>query len=234
MAKISDLGHSCFQLEIGGKTIITDPFIKENPLSKNIDFGSLQADYILVSHGHGDHTGDLVELAKQTGALVIANFEITTWVQRQGHDNVHPLNTGGSIHLDFGRVKMVRAEHSSSFADGTYAGNAGGFVIEASDCCIYFAGDTALTHDMKLIADEFDLDLAMLPIGDNFTMGIEDAVRAANWVKCRHVVGMHYDTFGYIEINHEEAQSTFQGAGIHLDLLATGESITIGESASGN
>jgi len=227
MAKILDLGHSCFQLEIEGKKIITDPFIKENPLAASVDFKSLQADYILVSHGHGDHTADLVELAKQTNALVVANFEITSWVQKQGYQHVHPMNTGGSVELDFGTVKMVRAEHSSSFADGTYAGNPGGFVIQTTDACIYFAGDTAVTYDMKFIAEEFDLDLAILPIGDNFTMGIEDAVKAAQLVSCKKVLGMHYDTFGYIEIDHDEAFSTFNSAGIHLELLKVNESMEV-------
>jgi L-ascorbate metabolism protein UlaG (beta-lactamase superfamily) len=202
MAKILDLGHSCFQLEIAGKKFITDPFLRGNPLAKDIDFSTLEADYILVSHGHEDHIADLMELARQTKALVIANFEITTWVQNQGYDHVHGMNSGGSLRTEFGRIKVVRAEHSSSFPDGSYAGCPNGFVIEAEQACIYFAGDTALSYDQKLIGEEFDLDLAMLPIGDTFTMGVQDAIRAAGFVKCKTVVGMHYDTFAPIEIDH--------------------------------
>jgi L-ascorbate metabolism protein UlaG (beta-lactamase superfamily) len=230
MAKILDLGHSCFQLTIKGKKIITDPFIKSNNLAKNIDFNALEADYILVSHGHADHTADLLELAKQTEALVIANFEITAWVQKQGYQHVHPMNIGGNYQAEFGRVKMVRAEHSSSFEDGSYAGNPGGFVIDSDDATIYFAGDTALTYDHKLIGEEFDLDLAILPIGDNFTMGIADAATTASWVACRRVVGMHYDTFGYIVIDHDEARECFSKAGMELHLLGAGNSIEVHKS----
>lgn len=227
MANILDLGHSCFLLEIAGKKILADPFLRDNPLASGIDIESIEADYILVSHGHADHIADLIEMANQTQALVIANYEITTWVQKQGYNHVFGMNSGGSFATDFGRIKVVRAEHSSSFADGSYAGNPNGFVIESEDACIYFAGDTALTYDMKLIGEEFELDLAILPIGDTFTMGIHDAVKAAGFVGCNKVVGMHYDSFPPLKINHEKAHAAFKNAGIELHLLGAGNTLKL-------
>lgn len=227
MAKISYLGHSTFQIETGGKTIITDPFIRPNEKASSIDFESLKADYIIVSHGHNDHTADLLDLANQTGALVICSWEIYAWLGEHGYDNVHPMNIGGNRQYDFGRLKMVVAIHSSSFGDGRYAGSATGFVIENDDVCLYFAGDTALTYDMKLIADEFDLDVALLPIGDNFTMGPEDAARAAEFVQCKKVIGMHFDTFGWIEIDHTKSHVPFAERGVELILPEINETLTI-------
>lgn len=230
MAKILDLGHSCFQMEIGSKKIITDPFIHDNPLSKDVNFELLEADIILVSHGHADHTADLLELAKQTNALVISNFEITTWLQNKGYANVHGMNMGGSFQTSFGRIKLVRADHSSSFADGTYAGNPLGFVIDSHEACIYFAGDTSLFYDMKLIEEEFNVDLAILPLGDTFTMGIDDAAKCAEWLKCEEVVGMHYDSFELITIDHAHAEKTFEDKNIKLHLLGVGNTLKINKA----
>lgn len=227
MAKIWYLGHSCLRVEIGGKSIITDPFVNPNPLAKNVDLNTLEADYILVSHGHEDHIADLIALAKQTGALVITNFEIYNWLLKNGVENAHPMNHGGSHSFDGIKVKMVNAIHTSSFPDGTYAGNPAGFVIWSEDKQIYFAGDTALTYDMKLIGEEFDLDLAILPIGDNFTMGYEDAAKAADFVQCKKVLGMHYDTFDPIVIDHDAARSHFSNKGILLELLGIGNNIEV-------
>ncbi len=210
MAKIWYLGHSCFHLEIDGIHVVTDPFITGNPLAKDIKLTDIQADIIVVTHGHGDHIGDLVELAKQTGAEVITNFEITQWLANQGHEHSRPMNHGGSYTSQGISFKMVNAAHSSSFPDGSYAGNPGGFVISGKTDCIYYAGDTGLTLDMKLIKDEFDLTFAMLPIGDNFTMGSKDAARAAEFCGASKVLGMHYDTFGFIEIDHNEAKMEFE------------------------
>jgi L-ascorbate metabolism protein UlaG (beta-lactamase superfamily) len=224
---ITYYGHSCFGLEYNGKHILFDPFISPNPLAEDIDLKKIPADYMLISHGHDDHIADAVAIAKRTGAKVISNFEITTWLNKQGVENTHPLNHGGNHRLDIGRLKYVNAVHSSSLGDGTYMGNPGGFVLEFGDTCLYYAGDTALTMDMQLIAREFDVDHAFLPIGDNFTMGVDDAIVAAEFVKCKSVIGMHYNTFPYIAINTEEAVSKFESAGLNLTVMKIGETIEL-------
>lgn len=231
MAIISYLGHSSFQIVSNGKKIITDPFIRPNDLASDIVFEDLEADYILVSHGHEDHTADLLDLANQTGAVVLCAFEVHTWLNEHGYSNSHPMNIGGSVIMEgIGRVKMVVAKHSSSLANREYMGSATGFVVENEEDCFYFAGDTALTYDMKLIADEFDLDFAFLPIGDNFTMGAKDASRAAEFVNCRKVIGMHYDTFGYIKIDHNAVRLPFEEKGAELVLPEIGNTIEISGS----
>lgn len=230
MATISYLGHSSFQIITKGITIITDPFIRNNDLAASIEFEKLTADYIFVSHGHDDHTEDLLDLARQTGAKVVCAFEIYTWLNEMDYPNTHPLNHGGSVLLDAGRVKMVPAVHSSSFGTGRYTGSAGGFVVENDEDCFYFAGDTALTYDMKLIADDFDLDFAFLPIGDNFTMGPKDAARAEEFVNCRRIIGMHFDTFGFIKLDHQAAGIPFAERGAELIIPEIGKTFNIGKS----
>ena len=226
--KITYYGQSCFLIETKGKTILLDPFISDNPLAKDIDVNSIAADYIALSHGHFDHTSDAVAIAKRTGAKVIAAYEIHTWAQNEGITNTHPMNPGGKWVFDFGTILCVTAVHSSSFPDGSYAGNPMGFVIWNEEGCIYFAGDTALTMDMKLIPMLCPaLDLAILPIGDNFTMGIDAAVLASDFVACPKVLGCHYDTFGFIEIDHNKAQKAFEDAGKELILLDIGKNIQI-------
>lgn len=223
--KITYYGQSCFCIEIGNKKIITDPFIRPNELAKDIDFESLEADYILVSHGHGDHIGDLIDLIKQTGAKVITSFEIFNWLAGQGIDNVHPMGIGGKWKFDFGTVMCVVAQHSSSFPDGSYAGAPMGFVVWNEEGAFYFAGDTALTLDMKLIPMLCPkLDFAILPIGDNFTMDTTQAVLASDFIECDKIVGCHYDTFGFIKIDHEESKKAFSAKGKILILLPIGES----------
>ena len=225
--KLTYFGHSCFSVEVGGKTLLFDPFIKPNELAKDVAFDQIKADYILITHGHFDHIADAVELARQTGAKVITNFEIYTWLGQQGIEKAHPMNHGGAFTFDFGRVKYVAAVHSSLLPDGTNGGNAGGFVIESKEGSFYFAGDTALTYDMKLIAEEFQLRFAVLPIGDNFTMGVKDAIRAAKFVACTQIVGMHYDTFPPIKMDHSAAQKAFSEAGLHLHLVPIGKSVEL-------
>src|SRR5690554_2956946 len=197
MTEITYYGHSTFLLAIGGKKILFDPFITPNEKAKDIEISSIAADYILVSHGHGDHVADVATIAKKNNATLVANFEVASWFEEKGI-NVHPMNHGGSKVFEFGKVKFVNAIHSSTLPDGTPGGNPGGFVVQADDQTFYFAGDTALTYDMKLIAAEFAVDFAFLPIGDNFTMGIEDAIKAAGFVGTQKIIGMHYDTFPYI------------------------------------
>ena len=225
--QLTYLGHSCFMLQTAGKTIIFDPFIKHNPLAASISFESLQADYILVSHGHEDHTADLIALAQQTGAKVVANWEIHAWLNKKGVANTHPMNIGGKWTFDFGSVQMVFAAHSSSMPDGTYGGTAAGFVIQSEGKTIYYSGDTALTTDMKIIASKYTLDAALFPIGDNFTMNFEDACEAASWVNCKHIIAMHFDTFGFIKVNHEQAQAHFIANSKTLTIPTIGGTITI-------
>jgi len=226
--RVTYYGHSCFGLEAKGKHILLDPFISPNELSKGkVSAEDVPADYMLITHGHEDHVADAVAIAKRTGAQVISSFEITTWLNGKGIENTHPMNIGGSVVLPFGKIKYVTAIHSSVLPDGTYGGNPGGFVINFGDLCIYYAGDTALTLDMQLIDREFDIDHAFLPIGDNFTMGVDDAIVAAQFVKCKSVIGMHYDTFPYIKIDHEEAKAKFEDAGANLTLMKIGETIEL-------
>jgi L-ascorbate metabolism protein UlaG (beta-lactamase superfamily) len=221
--KITFYGHASFQIETGGKTLLFDPFISPNSLAATIDINTLKPDYILLSHGHGDHMADLEAIQKNSGAQVICIADIAGWLNNKGITNVHAMNFGGGFNFDFGRVKMVYALHSSSMPDGAYGGNPAGFVIYSEGKKVYFAGDTALTLDMKLLADE-NLDLAILPIGDNYTMGVDDAIKACGFINCKNVIGMHYDTFPVIKIDKEEAKKKFADAGINLKLLDIGES----------
>ena len=221
--KVTYYGHACFSAAVGGKNLLFDPFITQNPLAKSVDVKKIEADYILVSHGHDDHLADVVEIAKRTGATVIANFEVGEWLAKKGAKKVHAMNPGGDFDFNFGRVKMVSAIHSSSMPDGTYGGSPGGIVVESGDGNFYFSGDTALTYDMKLIGEAMKLKFAALCIGGNFTMGADDAVRAAEFVKCNEILGVHYDTFPQIKIDHAAAQQKFKASGRTLRLLQVGE-----------
>ncbi len=223
--EITYYGHSCFSVNVSGKTLLFDPFITENPLATSIDKKKIKADYILLSHGHGDHTGNAIELAEQTGATVIAAYELTTWLNKNGITKTHAMNTGGHWIFDFGKVKCVNAVHSSSLPDGTYAGNPLGFLIEAPAGNFYYAGDTALHYDMKLIGDFKKIDFAFLPLGNNYTMGVDNAVIASDFIKCDHIIGMHYDSFETIKIDHADAKKKFELAGKELTLMKIGETL---------
>jgi L-ascorbate metabolism protein UlaG (beta-lactamase superfamily) len=216
-------GHACFAVEIKGKVLLFDPFITPNELAKSIDVNKVAADYILISHGHSDHMADAVSIAKRTGAMVIANFEVATWCGKQGVKNVHPVNHGGAVKLDVGSAKFVNAIHSSSLPDGTYGGNPGGFVVESSEGNFYYSGDTALTMDMKLIGESTKLKWAALCVGDNFTMGADDAIKVADFVHCDQVLGLHFDTFPPIKIDHQATIEKFAAKGKKLYLLKPGE-----------
>lgn len=221
-------GHSCFAVDAAGKRLLFDPFITPNELAKDVDVDAIAADYILISHGHFDHIADAVRVALRTGAKVIANYEVAQWLGKQGLESVHAMNPGGGFDFDFGRVKSVNAIHSSGLPDGSYGGQPGGYVVTTKDgVSFYFAGDTALTLDMKLIAEEFALKFAVLPIGDNFTMGAADAAKAAGFVGVEDVVGVHYDTFPPIRIDREAARAEFAKIGRHLHLPAIGETIAL-------
>lgn len=225
--KITFYGQNTLALKIGDINVIVDPFVTGNDLAKDkVDIMDLKADYILLTHAHQDHTLDAEAIAKNTGAVIVSNYEIANHYEAKGFE-VHPMNHGGSWDFEFGKVKYVNAIHTSSFPDGSYGGQPGGFVIEGEHKNIYIAGDTALTMDMKLIPMQTDLDLAVLPIGDNFTMGVDDAIVASDFIECDKILGCHYDTFGYIEIDHEEAKRKFYEKGKDLMLLEIGESIEL-------
>lgn len=221
--KLTYYGHSCFSVVIGGKNLLFDPFITYNELANNIvDVDSLPADFILVSHGHQDHIADCVRIATRTGAKVIGAWEVHEWLQKQGVSNTHPMNTGGKWNFGAFTVKCVVAQHSSGLPDGTYGGNPMGFIVTSAEGNFYYSGDTALTMDMQLIPRWAKLNFAVLPIGDNFTMDAVDAAACAEMIQCKTIVGVHYDTFGFIKIDHAAATKVFRNAGAELKLVPIG------------
>ncbi len=224
--KYTYYGQSCFLLETSKAKLLFDPFITGNPLAASIDVNSIEADYILLSHGHSDHIGDAVSIAKRTNAKVICMPEINAWLEKQGVTNVHEMNYG-KYKFDFGSVRMVWATHSSSLPDGSYGGNPAGFVIDADDMQIYYAGDTGLTLEMKLISELYQLEYAILPIGGNYTMDPADAAIAADYVKCNTVIGVHYDSFPVITIDKNFALESFKRAQKKLLLPRIGETIDL-------
>ena len=221
---ITFYGHSSFLLNINGASIMFDPFISGNALAKSIDVTSIKTDYVLLSHGHQDHILDALTIAKNNEATIVSNFEIVSWYGKQGYEKAQPLNHGGSWKFDFGSVKYVNAVHTSSLPDGSYGGNPGGFIITAGGKQVYFAGDTALTMDMELLGRYNNIDVAILPIGDCFTMGVDDAVIAADMIKCDTIIGMHFDTFPLIEVKDKDAaKKAFADAGKNLTIMEIGE-----------
>lgn len=224
--KLTYYGHSCLGVEVAGKTLVFDPFITPNGLAKHIDVAKIPADYVLVTHAHFDHLADAAAIAKRCGATIVANYEICEWFGKQGVAKTHGMNHGGTWRFEFGRVKLVNAIHSSGLPDGSYGGNPGGFVVETPEGNFYHSGDTALTLDLKLIGESTKLNFAALCVGDNFTMGVDDAVRAAEFIRCDQIVGIHYDTFPPIEINRAEAVEKFRAAGKQLHLVPIGQSVS--------
>lgn len=224
--KYTYYGQSCFLLETSSANLLFDPFISGNALAKDIDIEKIEADYILLSHGHGDHVADTATIAKRTGAKVICTPEVHAWLQQQGVINVHEMNYG-KYKFDFGTVRMVWAIHSSSMPDGSYGGNPAGFVLDVDGQQIYYAGDTGLTVEMKLLSELYKLEYAILPIGGNYTMDAHDAVIAASYVNCTKVIGVHYNTFPAISIDKDLAAETFKRAHKTLLLPAIGETIVL-------
>ncbi|MFV0531209.1 MAG: metal-dependent hydrolase [Flavobacteriales bacterium] len=224
--KITYYGHACFGIELNNTTIIIDPFITGNPLAENIDVNTLKTDYILVTHAHQDHILDVETIAKNNSALIVSNYEIYLHFTNLGL-KAHPLNHGGTFRTDDFSAKFTAAVHTSSFPDGSYGGEPGGFLLTTKDHSVYIAGDTALTHDMKLIPLWTRLDLAILPIGDNFTMGYQDTVIASDFIECNKIIGCHYDTFPPIKISKQEAQKAFKEKGKELILLDIGDSYSM-------
>ena len=225
--KFTYYGHSCFLIESGDKKFLFDPFIRGNELARGVvDIDDIEADYILASHGHGDHVADLVEIAKRTGAKVLGAYEVTEWAQKNGVENVHPLNFGSTT-FDFGKMHFLPAWHSSTLPDGTPGGTPGGFLMHDTEKKFYYSGDTCLMMDMQLIPYYAKIDFAILPIGGNFTMEADDAITAANFMKCDKVIAVHFDTFGYIKIDHEAVKAKFRAAGKELVLPGIGETIVL-------
>jgi len=225
--KFTYYGHSCFAVEIKGKKLLFDPFITPNELAKNVDINSIEADYILLSHAHGDHVMDAEAIARATGATIVAAYEVAMWYAKKGITNYRPMNLGGKSQFDFGTVKCVNAVHSSSLPDDSYGGNPMGFIITSDEINFYYSGDTALTLDMQLVPTFAEIDLAVLCIGDSLTMGYEDALQAALMVQTNLVIGVHYDTFPNIKIDHQKAIDHFKNHDVDLKLLAIGETIEL-------
>ncbi len=219
-------GHACFLVNTGDTKILFDPYISPNPQAKDIDMSSISADYIFVSHGHEDHVADLLSLAKQTQATVVSNAEIITWLSKQGYEKVHPMNFG-TRNFDFGTVHFVPAAHSSSLPDGSYGGNPGGFIFKTKSGNFYYTGDTSLTAEFTMIPYYGPLDVAIMPVGGNFTMNPAEALIASDIIKCDHIVGVHFDTFGYIVIDKEQAIAQFKTAGKTLRLPEIGSTISL-------
>jgi L-ascorbate metabolism protein UlaG (beta-lactamase superfamily) len=215
-------GHSCFSVRAGGRTLLFDPFITPNELASAINVDQIQADYIFASHGHFDHITDLIRIAGRTGAKVLGNWELYEWFKKNGLENAHPINPGGEFTFDFGTVKCFVAQHSSSLPDGSYGGVACGFAFHTADGNFYYSGDTGLTLDMQLIPEWTPLDIAVLPVGGGLIMGVGDAIKAARLVGVKKIVGVHYDTFGFIKIDHANAVESFKEASLTLHLLEIG------------
>jgi len=211
---------------MGNINLIVDPFVSPNPLAEKIDLSSIKADYILITHGHQDHVYDVEQIAQNTKAKIISNYEIVEYFKAKGIEG-YGLNLGGKRTFDFGHLKYVNAIHSSVLPDGTYGGNPGGFVIWNDDIKFYIAGDTALTLDMQLIPMTCPaLDFAILPIGDNFTMGVADAIVASDFIQCDRIIAAHYNTFPDISIDEKQAKESFKREDKQLVIMGIGESLS--------
>lgn len=224
MPKVTFLGHSAFQIEGGGATILIDPFLTDNP-NAAVSADAVSCEYIVLTHAHADHVGDTVAIAKRTGATVIANFEIAGRAEKEGL-GTHPMHIGGAHEFPFGRVKLTIAHHGSSFVDGAYGGNPAGVTLTIEGKKIHHAGDTALTHDMSFVGEE-GIDLAMVPIGDNFTMGVEDAVRSLDFLRPKAVVPIHYDTWPIIEADAAAFAAGAKAKGVTCHVLEPGQHLEL-------
>lgn len=225
--EVTYYGHSCFSVSAAGKSLLFDPFISRNDLAKHINIDNIHPDYIFVSHGHYDHMLDVVAIARRTGAMVLAGWELYSYFSKEGITNAMPINPGGRYTFEFGTVKAFSAQHSSSLEDGTYAGMAAGFAFKTRDGNFYYSGDTALTLDMELVAKWAKLDFAIFPIGGGLTMDAEDAIKAAALVQVKDVIGVHYDTFPFIAIDKTSTLAAFKKAGVNMHLPEIGTSVTM-------
>ncbi len=230
MMKLTFHGHSCVQVETGGHNLIIDPFLTGNPAAK-VKASDIQPDYVLLTHGHNDHISDAFELAKANDALLIAPNELAVYAGWQGC-RAHPMGIGGARSFEFGRVKLTQAFHSSGYElhdtqQIVYMGMPAGLLLTIDGLTIYHAGDTSLFGDMKLIGEMNDIDLAFLPIGDNFTMGPEDALIAAKWIRAKRIVPVHYDTFPLIAQDGHAFVRALAEEGIEGIALEPGESLEL-------
>lgn len=226
--KATFLGHAAVSLSDGETSILIDPFLTGNPQAK-ISADEVEANYIVLTHGHGDHVGDTVAIAERTGATCIATYELALWLQSKGCD-VHPMGIGGAHDFPFGSVRYTVAHHSGGVGElgDRYVGNPGGVIIDFGGKLVHHAGDTALTYDMKLIAERFAIDLAFLPIGSNFTMDIDDAVKATGFIRPRKVVPVHYNTWPPIEADPQDfAAKVSERTATEPVILAPMESVEI-------
>lgn len=223
--KLTYWGHSCFLVETGTHVLLIDPFLTGNPKAP-VQASQVRCDFILISHGHNDHLGDAVEIARRLNATVISNHEIATYCSQQGVRS-HGMNIGGGYNFAFGRVKMMPAWHGSALetdAGFLYMGNPMGLLIMAGGKTIYHAGDTGLFGDMKLIGEMHTLDVALLPIGDNYTMGIDDAVKAVEFLRPRVAIPMHYNTFDVIACDPQVFAKKCHAIGAKVEVVEVGRS----------
>ena len=225
MLKLTYHGHSCFELEGDGHRIIVDPFINGNAHAK-VKPSQIKVEAVLVSHGHGDHVGDAVEIAKSNGCPVISNYEIALWMEKKGVQT-HPMHIGGSHDFAWGRLKLTPAVHGSALPDGSYGGYPAGFLIWMGGKCVYYSGDTGITSDMSLYGKLHPINLALLPIGGNFTMDASDAVEAASMLQAKQAMPIHYKTFPIIEAEPKEFLDRLVEKGIVPRVCAPGETIEV-------
>ncbi|HSM25232.1 MAG TPA: metal-dependent hydrolase [Anaerolineaceae bacterium] len=220
-------GHATHGLETSGYKLIIDPFFSGNPAA-SIKAEQVQADYILITHGHGDHIGDTISIAQRTNAEVISNFEIINWLEKKGVKKLHAQHLGGGFQYPFGYLKLTLALHGSALPDGSYGGNPAGFLLTTNDGMkIYFAGDTGLFGDMQLIGEE-GIDLAILPIGDNYTMGPQDALRAVHKIQPKHVIPVHFNTWDLISQDGDDwAEMVKSEIACQVHVLKPGDSFTL-------
>ncbi len=223
MAKLTYFSHSAWKIETNEYTILIDPFLDDNPTSP-VKSKDVKADFIIITHAHGDHIGDAIPIAKANNATIISNFEIANWCGEQGV-TAHPMHIGGSKEFPFGKVKLTQAFHGSSFPDGSYGGMPTGVLITIQNKTIYHSGDTGLFGDMKLIGESMPIDIALIPIGDNFTMGLDDAVKAVEFLRPKMVIPMHYKTFDVINVDPDEFVSRVKMTGVEAKVLDYGSSI---------
>jgi L-ascorbate metabolism protein UlaG (beta-lactamase superfamily) len=223
MAKLTYFSHSAWKIETGNHTILIDPFLNDNPNSP-VKANEVKADFIIVTHGHGDHVGDSVEIAKANNSTVITNFEIANWLGEKGV-NAHPMHIGGAREFPFGKVKLTQAFHGSALPDGSYGGMPAGVLITVEGKTLYHTGDTGLFGDMKLIAEMNPLQVALIPIGDNFTMGLDDALKAVEFLKPIMAIPMHYKTFDVIDADPNEFAKRVTAMGVKAQVLDYGGTI---------
>jgi L-ascorbate metabolism protein UlaG (beta-lactamase superfamily) len=223
MAKLTYFSHAAWMIESRGHKILIDPFLDGNPTSP-VKAKDVKADFIIVTHAHGDHIGDTVPIARACDALIISNFEIANWCSAKGVKS-HGMHIGGFRQFPFGSIKLTQAFHGSSFPDGTYGGMPTGVLVMVEGKTIFHSGDTGLFSDMKLIAEMNPIDIALIPIGDNFTMGVSDAVKAVEFLKPKKVIPMHYRTFGVIDVNPEDFKKRVQKTGVDVQILDYGQTV---------